>query len=139
MKVLVDTNVLMDVLAQREPFAAASSAVWALAEAKKVEAVVSAVSLTTVFYLGGRFWNHDRAMEAIRKIVSIFEVAPADDATVRDALGSSLYDFEDALQAFAGVRVGATHVVTRDPDGFAGGPLVVLSPEQFLGAVALTP
>jgi hypothetical protein len=62
----------------------------------------------------------------------VFGVATVDADVVGLALASGMRDFEDALQAFAGVRAGATHVVSRDAEGFRDAPLPVLTPEQLL-------
>lgn len=132
MKVLVDTNVLMDVLAARDPFHRAAAGVWLMAEEGHVEAVVSAVSFTTIFYLARRQFDRARAVAAVVKVRDVFKVAAVDDDVINRAIASGMPDFEDAVQAFSGVKSAVTHVVTRDETGFAGGPLPVLSPEQLL-------
>lgn len=139
MKPLVDINVLMDVLARRAPFHAAAAGVWALAESGKVEALVPAASLPTVYYLGRRLFDRQRAREAVQRVVDVFTVVPVDARTIADALNSGLPDFEDAVQVFSGIHAGATHVISRDQRGFAGSPLIALTPEQFLVEFAKAP
>lgn len=136
MKPLVDINVLMDVLARREPFHLAAAGVWALVETGTVEAFVSAASFPTVYYLGRRMFDRQRALESVKTVARVFRVATVDAQVIADALNSGLSDFEDAVQVHSGLRAGATHVVSRDQHGFAGGPLPVLTPDAFLVEVA---
>ena len=135
MKALIDINILMDVLAEREPFHAAAAAVWTLVESGRAAGCVASVSCTTIYYLARRLHGSDRAAAAVRKVTEVFEIAPVDGGIVERALDSGMRDFEDAVQAFAGGGCGATHVISRDATGFVGGPLPVLTPEQFLAAV----
>lgn len=70
----------------------------------------------------------------VREVASVFEVAAVDAEVVSLALASGMRDFEDALQAFAALRAGATHVLSRDLGGFRGGPLPVLTPDEFVAS-----
>jgi hypothetical protein len=101
-------------------------------ESGKVAGCVSAVSFATLYYLARRLHGHARAHAACETVQRVFAVASVDADVVKAALSRGMQDFEDALQAFSGVRAGETHVVTRDADGFRGGPLPVLTPEQSL-------
>ncbi len=134
MRVLVDTNVLIDVLAQRAPFYAASAEVWALAETGRIDAVVAAVSFTNVHYLLAKQFGQSVADGAVRSLRRVFGVVPVDVAAIDDAIASGRPDFEDAVQTACGLRHGATHVVTRDPRGFARSGLVVFTPAQLVAA-----
>jgi predicted nucleic acid-binding protein len=135
-KILVDSDVLLDVLAEREPFFAAGTVVWTIAERRKVDAIVSALSVANVYYIARKSHGRDRALLSVRKILQAFAIAPIDSVTIENALDSGMADFEDALQAFAGAAAGATHVVTRDARGFIGGPLAVVPPDQLPGLIA---
>ena len=136
MKILLDSDVLLDVLADRQPFVAPSSAAWALAEPKRYEAVISALSFTNIYYVGRKLFGHAKAMEAMQSLSSIFEIAPVDRHVIDSAISSGLPDFEDAVQAFAAASAGATHVVTRDARGFVGGPLAMVPPDQLPALLA---
>lgn len=132
---LVDTNVLIDVLAERSPFEKPAAEIWALVEAGKLRAVVSAVSFATIFYYARKLQGRDQALAACERIRRVFDVVAVDAEVIDLALASGMHDFEDALQAFSGVRGGATHVVSRDATGFRDGPLPVLTPEQFVAVL----
>ena len=123
---------MLDVLTVRAPFAARAAEVWVLVETKAVRGLVSAVSLSTIFYYARKSEGRDKAFAACKRIHDVFEIATVDAQVVGQALASGMHDFEDALQAFSGAAAGATHVVSRDATGFRGGPLPVLTPEQFI-------
>lgn len=135
MKVLVDTNVLLDVLIERIPFYAAAMDVWSAAEERKITALASAVSFATIFYVARKAHGADAAHAACAKVAELFEVAAVDAEVVTQALASGMRDFEDAMQAFAAVRAGATHVVSRDVAGFRDGPLPALTPESLVNSI----
>jgi predicted nucleic acid-binding protein len=136
-KVLVDANILLDVLLPRQPFDRAAAAIWSLADSKSLNAIVSALTLSNIYYISRKALGHDRAMQAIEAITRTFAIASVDARTVSDALASNMPDFEDALQIFCAVHAGATHIVTRDLKDFSASPLPVLTPAQLLAS--LTP
>ena len=136
MKLLFDSDVLLDVLTAREPFAHNSAIVWALIEAGHAEGLASAVSFSNIFYILRKRLGREIAFRSVQKVQQMFTVAAVDGAIVDEALASQMSDFEDALQAFSGRRAGATHVVTRDATGFTGGPLIVIPPAQLPALLA---
>ncbi len=129
MKILVDTNVVMDELLDRQPHFAGSSTVWAASESRTAEGVLAAYTVTTIHYLIRRVHGAARAGQAVGAILRVFSVAPVDDGIVREASGLSSPDFEDAVTAVAALRAGCDIIVTRDPKGFRGSPVTVLAPE----------
>jgi len=131
-RVLVDINVLLDVLARREPYYAASAAVWTLAETRVIEGLISAVSIVTVYYLLHRAADHAAAMRGIRLLRDIFHVIPLDGPVIDDAIVSTLRDFEDAVQYHSALRAGAGIIVTRDVRHFSKSGIPVLTPEAFV-------
>ncbi len=136
MKVLIDTNVLLDVLMPRPPFFAASALVWAMAETKQFEPLVCAVTLTTIRYLVDRQSGQVAADAAVRVVHQLGQTTAVDSRTVTDAISSGNLDFEDAVQPASAREAGATHVVTRDPRGFAGTGLTVVSPAQLVALMS---
>lgn len=75
-------------------------------------------------------------MEAVKAIMSVFEIAPVGREVIQDSIDSGMADFEDALQAFSGQRAGATHIVSRDASGFVAAPLPSMSPDELLRLLA---
>ena len=133
MRVLVDTNVLLDVLVKREPFYADSAAIWALAEQGKLDGLVSAISFADVFYMMRRWAHAGAARQAVVLMRSVFTPVVCDAAVINQAIDSGLADFEDALQYYTAVRTGAGCILTRNAGDFPREPaLLVLSPQEFL-------
>ena len=133
MRLFIDTNVLLDVLARREPFYEDSAAVWSLAEQGKVEGLVSAVSFTNVFYMVRRWAGGDTAREAMRLLRDAFTAVACDLRIINQAIDSDLSDFEDAVQYFSAVHAGTDCILSRNPDDFPRRPAVpVFSPTEFL-------
>jgi predicted nucleic acid-binding protein len=133
-RVLVDVNVILDAVLDRAPHAEAAARLWALAEAKGIEALVPAHGLTTIFYLLARERDAAAARRAVESIVATFGVASVDAAVIRRALALTWPDFEDAVCAGAADAAGCEVLVTRDPAGFPDSPVPVLDPPT---AVAL--
>lgn len=130
--VLLDVNVLLDVLAAREPFFATAASVWALVETGRIKGLVAAHSLTTLHYLLTRYASRKRSRSAVRDLLRMFTVAEVDEEVLRTALELDWKDFEDAVQATAALKSGADYLVTRNPKDFSGSPVPVLQPEAFL-------
>lgn len=132
MTVLIDTNVVLDVLLGRPPFAAQSARVFDLADAARIRGLLGATTVTTVFYLAAKARGRPTARELTRDLLSLFGVAEVDDAVLRSALDLPSPDYEDAVLHEAGVRAGAHAIVTRDAAGFAGLALPSFTPDEFL-------
>lgn len=135
MKVLVDTNVVLDVLLDRRPFSLPAAALLSLVENKKVEAALGATTLTTIHYLVAKAGGRKMADSAVKKLLTVFEVAAVDGAVLEAATRLPLPDFEDAVLVEAARSAGADAVVTRDLRGFKKSDLPAYSPEEFLAAL----
>lgn len=136
MKVFVDTNILIDVLTRRAPFYRDSVQVWALAEQRKVEGLVSVLSFTNLFYIVGRLENARTARKALTLVRATFSPVLCDDQILNQAMDSAFDDFEDAVQYFTALRSEAACLVTRNPDHFHKPQIPVLTPAEFLAAHA---
>ena len=132
MKVIVDTNVVLDVLLARQPFAPAAAKLFALAEQSRIDACVCATTVTTVDYLLSQSLPRNKAGEAVRGLLTIFDVALVNRSVLERALASPMRDFEDAVLAEAGVLAGARIIVTRNARDFSRASLPVLTPQEFL-------
>ncbi|MGC8542010.1 MAG: type II toxin-antitoxin system VapC family toxin [Phycisphaerae bacterium] len=131
-RVLVDINILLDVLARREPHYAASAALWAAAETRAIEGLVSATSIVTLYYLLHRAANRATALRGIRLVRELFHVIPVDEVLIDEAMVSPLHDFEGAVQYHSALRAGVAIIVTRDMRHFKNSAIPVLSPAAIL-------
>jgi predicted nucleic acid-binding protein len=134
-RVLLDTNVVLEVLLDREPHAAASSALLGAVESKLVDGLVGATTVTTIYYLAARAVGPRRARKHVEALLSLCEVAPVDSAVLHGALGLGFPDFEDAVLHEAARHARAGGIVTRDQDGFRKAELPIYSPGEMLAVL----
>jgi predicted nucleic acid-binding protein len=128
-RILFDTNVVLDVLLDRQPYVEASSAAWAAIETGIAEGMLAAHAVTTIHYLVRKEVGNVKARRIVTAILRVFGVAAVDGAVVQEALQLPFSDFEDAVTAAAARLAGCECIVTRDPRGFRGSPVRSLTPE----------
>ena len=98
MRIFVDTKLLLDVLARREPFYAAAARVWTLAETGACEALVSAISFNNVFYIVRKARDSAAARRALVLLRDVFASIDPDQCILNQAIDSDIPDLEDAIQ-----------------------------------------
>ena len=134
---LFDTNVVLDVLLDREPFATIGAHLFSQVERGAMPGCLCATTVTTAHYLMQKALGADQARQKIRNLMKLFEVAPVNRAILEAALASRLADFEDAVLHEAALHVGADGIVTRDPVGFKGARLPVYTPDELWKALQM--
>jgi predicted nucleic acid-binding protein len=130
--VLIDTNVVLDVLLDRSPFAEPASRLMALIERRQVHGLLGATTVTTLHYLVAKAIGAKRAHDTIRKLLMLFEIAPVDQRVLETALTLGFADFEDAVLCAAAQLAQAKGIVSRDLAGFKKAALPVYTPDEFL-------
>jgi len=130
-RVFVDTNVILDVVLQRDGFWSDSLKVFQLAEQGKVKACVSASSITDVFYISRKKLTTPVARQVIADLLSLFEIVGVGGEDLSGALSVPIDDFEDALQAYCAGKANADVLITRDTEGFPGIEINVSTPADF--------
>ncbi len=135
MRVLVDTNVILDVLLDRKPFAESGKAVFALAEQSVIEGYICATTVTTVDYLLRQTLPSSAARNAIKRLLELFEVAPVNRPVLEQALLSGMADFEDAVLEQSGRLIHVDLIITRDVKHFRHSKLCVLDPDALISTI----
>ncbi len=135
MKVLFDTNVLLDLLLDRAPHADLSEQLVSLVDAGALDGAICATTATTIHYLAAKAVGRKAATGHLRKLLAIFEVAAVDERVLRGALDLQFPDFEDAVLHEAARAVRATAIVTRNGKDFARATLLVFDPPELLAAL----
>lgn len=138
MKVLFDTNVVLDALLDRDPWAEAAVVLFARVESGELVGHLGATTLTTVYYIASRNAGADAADRMMRDLLRLFEVAPVNRVVLEGALVSGFADFEDAVLHEAGKAVGTDALTTRDPKGFSKSTLRVYAPDALVAALEET-
>ena len=128
MRVLLDTNVVLDVLLSREPWFDDAQALWLAADNGQLSVFLSAASLTDIHYIARRLADAERARQAVRVCLDAFEILAADRAALERAQQLGGADFEDNLQIACAEAAGLDAIVTRDTAGYADSGVAILSP-----------
>ena len=131
MRILFDTNVILDVLLDREPFSSSAAKLFSKVEKGEITGYVCATTITTLHYLTSKVIGADAAIEEINKLMMLFEVAPVNRAVLDAALTSGFKDFEDAVVHESGVYKETQGIVTRDLNGFKKSKIPIYSPEEL--------
>lgn len=133
MKVMIDTNIVLDVFLQREPFFQASYEVMKQSALEKLEGFVSASAATDIYYLLRRSLKDDeKAKDSMEKLLQLVGIADALGEDVHAAVASNMTDFEDALVASIAERCQMEYIITRNTKDYLESPVKALTPEEFL-------
>ncbi len=132
MRILLDTNVLLDYLAQREPFVTKAREIITLCCKDKVKGYIAAHSITDCFYIMRKMPANERK-SAILSILNLFTVIGIDRDKLIAALNNADFeDIEDCLHAVCAENQGIDYIVTRNVKDFAGSSVPPVTPETFL-------
>lgn len=132
MKILFDTNVVLDVLLDREPFADPASRLMSLIEEGRISGFLCATTVTTIHYLSTKVIGQVKAQNQIKDLLVLFKIAAVNQSVIEDALAAGFSDFEDAVLYQAGSHAGAEAIVTRDLKGFRRSKLPVYNSDEML-------
>lgn len=133
----IDTNVLLDLLGQREPFGADAAQLVEAAVRQEVVLYVSGLSFSHIDYALRKTMAASERLYKMARLATIVTIIPLDRPIIEAALTLGFADFEDGLQYCAARAVPAIEaLVTRDPKGFAAGALPVLTPPAVLARLS---
>ncbi len=127
-RVLLDTNVVLDFLLDRAPFADAATALWQANEDGRLEVYVSVITPVNVFYIARKLKGAQAARQMVESLLSACHVCAPDRDLLLVALALPLKDYEDAVQVVSAQAENLEALVTRDPADFEGVNFPVLSP-----------
>lgn len=131
MNVLLDTNVVLDTLMQRQPFCSESNLIFDLAGENRFRACLVASTLTDIYYLSRKRMTLERARTNMSYLLELFQILPVDGEDCAEALDSRNPDFEDALLEACARKSGMDRIITRDAD-FLNNCSFAISPAAFL-------
>ncbi len=134
MRILIDTNVILDIALERPPFVEHAVRLLKIAQQTDLVVYVTATTITDLYYITRKAHSHITAHDFIVDLLQLVEVADVDGAIIREALDSEIEDFEDAIQESAAKRQSIQAIVTRNEADFEDSVLQVYDPEAFLEA-----
>ena len=133
MRIMCDTNVIIDVLLEREPFVNDSYEVLRLCEDHIIEGFISSSTITDIYYLVKKYTHsNDMAYEAIGKILEIVKVCTVSNDEALKAFQAKAKDFEDSLVATCAKSIKCDHIVTRNKKDFEEFGISLLTPSELL-------
>ena len=135
MRLLLDTDVLLDVAEERQPHVTASEAVLNWCEGHPGSAVIAWHSVANLYYLLRKSKGDADARQFIHELLAYVEVVATGTAQAKHALALPMSDFEDALQVAAAVAAGVDTIVTRNTSDYPSSPVPVMTPEAFMAIV----
>lgn len=135
-KLLIDTNIVIDLLSKREAFFREAQEIFTLADNKKKELFVSALTFANTHYLLSKYQELDDARKTLSKFKVLVNVLPLDDKIVELALVSDFTDFEDAIQYHTALEHGIDIIITRNKKDFKNSKLPILNAREYLQKIS---
>jgi predicted nucleic acid-binding protein len=133
MKILVDTNVVLDVLLKRSPFYQDSFKIFQLVDQGRIYGCLSASSITDIFYLLSKDrHNSEEVYQIMYDLTALFSVVPVSETTISDALALRWKDFEDAVQYMTARENDITQIITRNKADYETCDIPCVSPAEFV-------
>ena len=131
-KLFLDTNVVIDLLGEREPFYESAAKIASLADIGRIQIYVSALTYPTTYYLLTRFEDKEMVKKKIRKFKVIAETSDLTDKIIDKALSSKFKDFEDSLQYYCALEMRCNMIITRNVKDFKESEILILTPNEYL-------
>lgn len=131
-KVLLDTNIILDIALKREPHFEHSAKIFELIDSKLILGFITATPVTDIYYISKKDKGNKIAIEFISNLISVVDVIGVDKNTILHALQSKIVDFEDAIQAAASEYADIEIIITRNVTDFTHSNIKVLSPKELI-------
>ena len=135
-KILIDTNVALDILLRRPDYQYAKF-IYLLAEEKKINGYISASAITDIFFLSKNDLGKKNAKEALKTLLSVFKPATVTDNHIFQALNLDWNDFEDYVQYVVGENLSVDYIVTRNTQDYTSGSIPAVTPGMFIQTIAV--
>ena len=137
MKILFDTNIILDILLNRAEFVELAVSLVGAVEKREIEGYLCATTITTLDYLLTKVKGREKARIEIGKLLSLFQIAAVNTTVLELAIHSGFKDFEDAVQYYSGENIAMNGLVTRNPKDFKHAQLPIYTPHELAGIIAL--
>ena len=132
MKLLIDTNIILDALMAREPWAKSAQAIMLAAAGEKIEGCITASSFTDIYYILRKRLDKERTKQTLLGLLAVVNVLDVTGADCEKAFELPMSDYEDALLAYCAKRHKVEGIITRNTKHFKGSPVKAIHPEEIL-------
>lgn len=131
-KIFIDTDIILDLFAKREPFNKAVIVLFTLVEKNKLQAFTSPVVFSNLFYIMTKFKTRKFAHSTLRKLRLLLSIIQVDEKVIDLALNSDFKDFEDAIQYYAAKLNNLEFIITRNVKDFSSKDITLLTADDFI-------
>jgi len=131
-RVFVDTDIIYDLLAKREPFYQAAARLFTMADEDKIQIFISSLSLANIHYLLSKELSSFEAKQILRKFKLLVQIAPLNEKVIDLALNSEFNDFEDAIQYYSALQNEIEILLTRNLKDYKKAQITVLTAQDFI-------
>jgi predicted nucleic acid-binding protein len=135
MKILFDTNIILDVFLNRQPHAFPALQLFSLVAQDTLEGLVCATTVTTIHYLGIKTVGETTTRKNLNRLLASFKVAPVNHTVLQRALQNGFRDYEDGVIYEAALYVGVDGILTRDNKGFVKADIPIFNPQELIARV----
>jgi predicted nucleic acid-binding protein len=131
-KVFVDSDIILDLLAQREPYYQHAAKLFTLIDPQKVKGFTSPLVFANLHYLLRIKNSNNAALKSLRKLKIMLNIIPIDEKVIEQSLNSEFTDFEDAIQYFTALNFGIDYIITRNLTDYKKSAIPVSTAEAFI-------
>lgn len=135
MKILIDTNVILDVLCNRQDFVNDSLKVFKYCEANQITGYISALSIPNIVYIMRKELDSEKIKEILTTLTSIFTVVDLRETDLLKAADLDFSDYEDALQIVCAARAKVNYIVTRNIKDFRNSTIPAVKPSELFDRI----
>ena len=132
MKVLIDTNILLDIALDRTLFVDDACRLLDAAQKGHIDAYIAWHSISNFHYISAPKQSEKERREFLKSLFSFAKIAPVVTADILRALSLNMTDFEDAMQAAAALACGAELIATRNLRDYVKSPIKAYAPQDVL-------
>ncbi len=132
MRILLDTNIVLDIALEREPFCHTASKIFEASNSEDIQLFVTASTATDIYYILRKVRGRDAALAFLVDLLEIVDVCKVDKTILTAAINSEFPDFEDAVQNYAAIDSEMEVIVTRNKEDFTKSSVTVLMPDEFV-------
>ena len=134
--IFLDTNVIIDFLADRRPFSVEAAKIFTASLSGDVKIFISSVSYNNIYYILRRSLSHTQTIKLLNELFEMTEIVDVTKAIIKNSLQLDFKDFEDAIQYYCALTINKIDfIVTRDSKDFKTSTLPVMNPQEAVGII----
>ncbi len=132
MKILIDTNIILDLLCNRKEFVEDSAKIFKLCEIKKISGYISALSIPNIVYIMRKELDEQKIREVIEKLSLVFDIVDLKGDDLKKATSLNFSDYEDAVHSQQATRIRADYIITRNIKDYKNSKVMAIKAAELL-------